>query len=677
MPGARVTAFGTGCFAEAEASEDGSFVLDGLSGAVVFVGARGVGYGTMVTMVAVDGGVDLELLADRAFAIAGRVIAEGDPDRGISGAEVRVHPLTVPGAPAATTTGEDGRFEISGLLPGAYNVFAKRAGMLLSTGVVIEIADADARDVRIAMKRGVALSGRIEPPAIAELGLAPINWDLEAGMRDAHLSGARTRSDAMGTFQIVGVPDGNFELRAMAEDGRSGSIHVTVGDEDLAELVVPLSPRRSAAGRVTDTDGRPLAGYHVFPYRLDGPLTKRMLRDNIYRGATTADDGTFAIVGLEAVRYRLTVQRPGPGGLGSSTIDVDLGDGDLTNTVIAVPVHTAEVRGHVLGLDGAPVLGLWVTASCEPGEPGGRTKHSGSAQTDRHGAFVIGNVPAGIYSLLVHDMSRPVGELRGVQTAVPVTVQLAPLCSVTIDVSRDGVPARDVTLICRRGNYRHDATEVAGAHTFTDVIPGDYEYEASGPAGVATGTVTVSAEHSVLRLALGDHATLTGVLVDLITGAPLPGMVLMAPGTSTETDEHGRFVLERLAPRTGELLIAPRNLLGYAYEKCAYRTTAGERSDLGTIALPAPRTTDPGTFGLSLEDRDGDLRVARIAKHSPADLAAIIPGATIVAIANHAVSALGLDRARKLLASDNVPIGQTLTVVLADARSIDLTSIAW
>ena len=188
----------------------------------------------------------------------------------------------------------------------------------------------------------------------------------------------------------------------------------------------------------------------------------------------------------------------------------------------------------------------------------------------------------------------------------------------------------------------------------------------------------------MLRLELEDPATATGVLADLLTGSPLAGMVVkalgIAPGptrgTSAETDESGRFVVEGLAPRSGTLWIGSRRQPRYHRESCRYQATAGERVDLGTVAILAPRTTEPGTFGLSLEARDGHLRVIRIAKDSPADRATIVPGDTIVSIAGHPVSALGLDRARQLLASDSVPIGQTLTVAL-DARSIELTSVAW
>ena len=688
VPRAIVHAFGNDVRAWTEADEHGAFILQAPPAVAMYVLARGHGYGSN-ELVRVPGDADVDVVLDPAFAIRGRAVLDTDPDRGVAGAEVTVRP-DVGGHPATAVTDEDGRFEVNGVVPGRYQLSALQTEMVARPAALRELVDRDLVDVRIEMKRGATLAGRVEPPAIAQIGITPIRQAGPVGRADSlaryeSLLRARTRSDTTGRFVVTGIPAGDFELRAMAEDGRSGSVRITVGADDQADLVVTLSPRCSVAGHVTDPEGRPLAGYRVGTHRFDAPLAKRFVADNIERSTKSAEDGSFSLVGLEAGRYSISVQSPSPGTVGGSSMDVDLADGDRSGVTIVVPIDPAVLRGRVLGIDGASVLGLSITASLEPREPGGHPEHVVLTETDREGSFVVEHVPAGTYAVVVTDLGRPLGEFRGLETDVPNTLQLAPLGSVTIEVSRDGVPARGVTLVCVRGFESQDARDVHGAHTFTDLPPGaDHGFEASGPAGIATATVTVTAGHSVLRLELEDPATATGVLADVLTGAPLPRMVVKAPGlapgttrgTSAETDETGRFVVEGLPPGSGTLWIGTRRHSGYRLETYRYQATAGERVDLGTVAILAPRTTEAGTFGLSLEASDGHLRVIRIAKDSPADRAAIVPGEMIVSVAGHPVSALGLERARQLLASDSVPIGQTLTVAL-DARSIELTSVAW
>ena len=426
VPRAIVHAFGNDVRAWTEADEHGAFILQAPPAVAMYVLARGHGYGSN-ELVRVPGDADVDVVLDPAFAIRGRAVLDTDPDRGVAGAEVTVRP-DVGGHPATAVTDEDGRFEVNGVVPGRYQLSALQTEMVARPAALRELVDRDLVDVRIEMKRGATLAGRVEPPAIAQIGITPIRQAGPVGRADSlaryeSLLRARTRSDTTGRFVVTGIPAGDFELRAMAEDGRSGSVRITVGADDQADLVVTLSPRCSVAGHVTDPEGRPLAGYRVGTHRFDAPLAKRFVADNIERSTKSAEDGSFSLVGLEAGRYSISVQSPSPGTVGGSSMDVDLADGDRSGVTIVVPIDPAVLRGRVLGIDGASVLGLSITASLEPREPGGHPEHVVLTETDREGSFVVEHVPAGTYAVVVTDLGRPLGEFRGLETDVHTHVQ--------------------------------------------------------------------------------------------------------------------------------------------------------------------------------------------------------------------------------------------------------------
>jgi len=683
VPRAAVEAFASGDFASADADDDGLFVLRGLRGGVVFVTARGRGFAsTEPTRVGIDAGAQLDdivVAIDSAFSISGRVVLHTDPAHGIEGATVTTQPQNeMPVSRTSAVSDSNGDFEIHGLLPGVYHVRADKDGLLLESGMRIEIVDQNVGGFSFHMRRGARLTGRVEPAAVAQIGVGLIGPETHLGMVEANLARASTQSGADGTFVIDNVPPGEYELAAMALDGRSGSVALTVvGEEALNGLVIHLSPRMSVAGQVRDQDGNPIAGLYVFPSQLDVPLERRFRRNNIYRGATTAADGTFKVVGLEAGRHQLSVVSPGAGSTGGAKVDVDLTNGHREDVAIVVQTHSAQLCGQVLDAHKQPAGGIFVVARSR-----GMDTHAfgGHAQTDRHGNFVLRNVPPGRYSLVVlGDFAnpRPVAEVNDIETGRPTTIMLPTLGSLRIDVTCNGIAARDVLLRCRCGDFIFDAQGIHGSHTFQHLIAGEYICDALGADGAATSSVSVRGDLAILRLELEDYASVIGRVVNVLTGEPVTGMCVLTFATSGETDASGRFVIERVAPGTGELLVMPKSQLGQGHEKCAYSAKPGESVDVGPIKVVAPRIGGPGTYGFTLEVRDDKLCVQHVKNGGPADLAGIQVGDEIVSIEMRAVIDLGLERARRLLASDNVSIDKTITLGLVTNRSVTLTSVTW
>ena len=115
---------------------------------------------------------DVRVQVDPAFSIVGRVVAKDDHARGIGGVGVTSNALQPPATTITTQSDNDGSFELVGMLRGKYVLSADGRGMLFESGIRVDLADKDVTDALIEMHGAVSLSGRIEPPMIAQIGLA-------------------------------------------------------------------------------------------------------------------------------------------------------------------------------------------------------------------------------------------------------------------------------------------------------------------------------------------------------------------------------------------------------------------------------------------------------------------------------------------------------------------------
>jgi len=215
-----------------------------------------------------------------AVAVEGTVV---DPrDEPIEGAEIHlgVPQNTMPnqlaffdpqGLGLRALSGRDGRFELSGLMPGVgYELAVLAPGH--APGVVgfgpLEVG-AEKPDLRIVLETGRRGVGRVvgadgEPIAGAEVRIVRLP---EKGMRARTITPADepigAETDAEGRFFVTGLAPGEVELHARAPGHapvRIPGIEVPAerNEFDLGEVV--LEPGARLEGRVVDTEGRAVAG---------------------------------------------------------------------------------------------------------------------------------------------------------------------------------------------------------------------------------------------------------------------------------------------------------------------------------------------------------------------------------------------------------------------------------
>ena len=705
------------------ADADGRFTVRGLASGRMSIEARGSGYASArptTVELGIGEEVDgIQVLVDGAFSIRGRVVEKGTKN-GIAGARIGAFSMGKgQQAEALDPSDEDGAFEIAGMQPGSYMLYAGAEGTMLEIGHNVEIVDHDVEDVILELGRGITISGRVVPAAVTTVSL---ELETEVGLGNmfdmVKASMCRTESDATGAFTLKNAPPGKFRISAVAKDGRTGKLPIAITDVDQSGLVVQLTPRASVAGHVIDTNGKPVAGINVDAVADEEGGPVRISMPGMGRDTKTGPDGAFEIVGLDAGTYVVRARLPGEYDFmfrkdkdkdadkakAKDRTSVELADGaKRTGVTLTVEARDGVIRGQVMGADHRPAADAWVTArrdrdeaSAIPAEVAARLPMfpgSKPVLTNADGQFVITKLRTGSYSLVAEGprgASR--GEKAGVKVGDSTTIQLASLGTLALAVTQAGKPVReyDVTCLGPAGEISRRAVSADGTYSLDHLAPGDYTCHVRADAGTAEGKVSVPPGEAKLALTLAPWGSLTGTVVSVLTGKPVPGLAAVANsedgagefvdaimGRGPKTDAAGRFVIEHVPAGKGRvMLVAPQSAMS-SIESREYTARAGERVDLGRIEIVPPRSGDAGTFGLVTE-LDGDaLKVTNVKEGGPAAGAGVQVGDRITELEGKPVKALTPMLAQKLISSGAIGIGQTVTLTLERGAQVTLTSIKW
>jgi protocatechuate 3,4-dioxygenase beta subunit len=376
---------------------------------------------------------------DGTGIIRGRVTA-GDTGRPLRRARITVEAVDAGAQSRQTTsTGLDGRFEVSGLRAGRYKVSVTRGGYLPleygqrrpgEQGRPVQLADRDKVDtVDFALPRMSVISGRVtdefgEPiEGVAVYAMRALFFDGQRRLVPVNLN---TTTDDTGEYRIQRLAPGNYVVMALTREtwivnengapvtyaylptyfpgagspGEARSVALGVG-QALGAIDVALLPGRAprVSGVATDSQGR--------------PFMRVSLRDEVrglnfasFRGGPDAvvnADGTFSIPNVPPGDYVLTASRQ-PGESGDpevAQLPLSVGTTDLEQVTL-VGSRGGSVAGQVV-VDGAtaPEMSSVRIAILEPtrGQPsptllGAFRGSSGfaTAIADEDGRFSVDNV---------------------------------------------------------------------------------------------------------------------------------------------------------------------------------------------------------------------------------------------------------------------------------------------
>lgn len=370
-----------------------------------------------------DGATEVTLTLGAGVTLRGRVVA-AETGAGVGGATVfRKGRTSGPGAAPwmqglagdpSIVAGPDGSFEISGLLPGPWELYARAKGYAESGRLKVSGAAGETvSDLSLALAPGSSLSGRVlrkgaGTPIEGALVYVPLGKgpmasmnasDLTEGEPSAPADSESAKTGPDGSFVIAGLTPGKVTLEARAQ----GLAPTTMSGTEVpgGPVVVEMSEGGAVEGVVYAEDGRVHEGVTV--------MSQRGMMGQGARMSTTDREGRYRIERLAPGAYQVMVLDPESPMMVGGVASVTIRDGEVTKHDFGKPGAGRTVSGEVLR-DGKPFPGA--TLVLLGGGSGMRL-----AEADAAGRFRFQGVTPGDYSVAVQSET-----FGGGNTSVRVSV---------------------------------------------------------------------------------------------------------------------------------------------------------------------------------------------------------------------------------------------------------------
>jgi protocatechuate 3,4-dioxygenase beta subunit len=669
---------------------------------------------------------DVEILLDHALTIRGFVVRENAPKEGVPG--VAVIGWSMKGAMVGPAISDAaGAFALTAGRPGTYLLFAFKEGEAVSALRSSATVDKDDVDgVIVTLPAGTTLTGRVEPPQVAELSFQVPRKDMGLMTMGLIVAASTTsgQSKADGSFEIPRVPLGTLELVATGKDGSSGTLTVTVTETRQDGLVVKLEPRAQIQGTVIDASGKPVAGVQVsFSHKAPaaGSVAVEVKGDDGSHGSAKTDAaGHFVVRGLSDGEYEVAVSDD----LGE--LQPESGE-DFPSVTLAraeqkkgVELRVASLEGTISGRvvdgKGAGMGDAWVVAKLTPaadervltGNGMSFARATAPTLTDPGGNFTISRVRTG----KTYTVSGEKGALRGEVTLVKADkdivihlLQLASLSGKVTDPSGRPVTHYDLAVV-GAGGGSHTIDDPAGHYELSRLYVGAVTVTVRAGNAASSGKVLLEAGKAAsLDLVLAPLGEVRGKVVDARTRQPIAGIIVLADGEAgaggdsddltalltgggPKTDSDGRFTLGKLSAGSYRIIGFDMKsaMLGgsqHVGTQSELELGAGEHKDLGVICGLGPDlvpAAEQGELGVTLEAgkvKPYALMVKKVVAGGPAAAAGLAVGDQVMGIDDLAPPSCSTTVLEDLVAPVRVRIGQVLALhVMRAGKPLELSITA-
>jgi len=391
----------------------------------------------------------VDIALSRGAVLAGRILDElGEPYPGVR--VEAMEPRYIGGrriaVPAGIDTTDDiGEFRISGLNPGSYTVRASTIETWEGDGnqrdtyaysityfpgssasdraesIALAIGQEVANlEFALSVGRTARVSGRVEnangePLAGLTVYLSRITRTIGGALLSSGQGGSG-RSGGDGSFDIGGIPPGEYTLSTTLSSTESVGRTVIVAESDVTNIILRPGRQSAVSGTLVTEDGTPpnfpAARVQIAPIaagEVGGLQLWEGESPQVVRG-----DWSFAFNGMTG-RFLFRVN-----GLPEDWMlrSVQLNGRDITDIPLETPPDGAPLTGlrMVLSQKGASVTGVVLDAHGAPlpdssvvvfaedsslWAPG--TRFVKSARPDLEGRFVVSGLPAGVYLVVPKD----------------------------------------------------------------------------------------------------------------------------------------------------------------------------------------------------------------------------------------------------------------------------------
>jgi large repetitive protein len=509
------------------------------------------------------------------------------------------------GAPAQAQYAEDGSFELS-VAPGSWNVRAVADGYRAADVSNIDLDAGETKEgVEISLKKGGGLTGHVVDNRGSPVSGATVaccsaggggNGGGPGGGLGAAATGPTATTDGDGHFQLDGLPDGHVILSVTSTDYVPTSRDVDPAS--TPDITLTVSSGAEITGTVVSSDSNspiPGAAVSLVPEGDSGTA------GGAPQSAQSDGGGGFHFDHLTAGRYRLTAQTKT---VSSTPQDLVLSDGQPMDGVRVSVASGAEIDGVVSGLPSGQLGGINVSATA--------SGFQSSVTTSDDGHFTITSAPPGVVRI---SAATAMPSVRTVAKTIEIgdddtqeSVELAFQGSSRLSgtVTQGGQPVTQFAISATpdppdgTGRRYTAMGDGSGRYDIENMTDGNYDVVVTGNSSPYRTTITVSGDTN------GDIAmpatTVTGMVTDSSTGAPLEGATVTAQ-TGTEatsqalhravTDSTGAYTLSDLD--AGDYQVSAR-MNGYQLKT----QTATVGNDPVTLDFPL----DPGN-GLTIQATDG------------------------------------------------------------------------
>jgi hypothetical protein len=513
------------------------------------------------------------LSLERGAIVEGEVVDRDEQP--LAGATVFVHPPAGAGvrgeaalryaAEAEETregvSGNDGRFSVRGLTPGATaDVTVRREGFVTQTLPRVELPPS--APLRIVLEPSARVSGRVVDDRGEAIPGAVVTVRAPDAALPVGLEGRLVETDAAGAFVLHDLAAGRVAISAIARGYLSADpllldLGVRTNVQD-----VELTLRRGATveGLVLTPSGQPATAARV---TLRGTLTpERMLEREIAGFARTDGEGRYRLEGIGAGPQTLAASQEG---YQSAIRDMVVQPGQ--NQLDFRLAEGLSVGGRVTDSGGAPVAGAGV--SLMTSGPGAMRNEMSAAD----GTFRFPGVEPGrfVVSAQKQGYSTARQELQLADRAVEDLELQLRLGGGAITGQISGLTPRDLPNLQVTASKRPYAgmdglrdghADERFAYRIEGVFPGDWSVTARLPDGrQAQRSVTIAEGQGDVQVDLefARGVTLSGRV--LRAGTPVADAMLQASGAagtssgSATTDANGAFHIEGLQPDTHKVTV--------------------------------------------------------------------------------------------------------------------------
>jgi protocatechuate 3,4-dioxygenase beta subunit len=339
--------------------------------------------------------------ADTGAPIAGATVGEGWWYRRTTTTDAR-------GEYELAGFGDPGVRELGARAPGYGAARVERSPAPVDGVVRVDFTLTPARAVR-----GRVVDGAGAPLEGAYVAAVASEFD-EQGQ---HTDWLATRTDAAGRYRIGDLARELGHSLLVSLPGYGTQVHdfpeseLETDELELADIV--LRGAALVAGTVEDPAGNPLVevevqleGTNHDRYRFTSAPTARARFYVDQRRVKSDARGRFWFGDLAAGRYQLVARVPGRPE--SAPLELEVVTGERKEGVRLRLDSGGTVRGEVVGEDGAPLAGVYVSAQGERlRDPSARPAGHVHVKTGPDGAFVLEGLPAGEYTLRAYPLETP------------------------------------------------------------------------------------------------------------------------------------------------------------------------------------------------------------------------------------------------------------------------------